>query len=71
MMARGFVLAREPMRRPGAAMGDVSFRRVGLRLHVGEEIGRVRPHRRKLAARIAAGPQAVVGRQLTGRVLFA
>ncbi len=43
----------------------------GRRLDVAEERLDVGPHRRQLAANIAAGPQTVVGGQSFGRVLVA
>ena len=54
---------------PGGAVGDSGLGRIGFRLDVAEERRRVRPHRRQLAARIAADPQAVVGRQSSGASL--
>ena len=52
-------------------MGDAGLGRIGPRLDVAEEGRRVRPHRWQLASHVAAGPQAVVGRQSFGRVLVA
>ena len=43
----------------------------GSRLDVGEKSCRLRPHRRQFAPRVAAGPQAKVGRQALRRVLRA
>ena len=56
---------------PGSAMRDASLGRIGSRLDVAEEGRGVSPHRRQLAAREAADPKAVVGRQPFGRVLVA
>ena len=71
MLARFAILSGEPMRDPSNAVSDAGLRRIGSRLDVAEEGLGACPHRRQLAAHVAADPQAVVGRQSLGRVLFA
>ena len=71
MIPRFAILAGEPASDPGGAMRDAGLGRIGSRLDVAEEGRGVRPHRRQLASHVAAGPQAVVGRQSLGRVLVA
>ena len=51
---------------PCDAMRDAGLRRIGSRLDVGEKGCRVRPHRRQFGARVAADPQAEVGRRRSG-----
>jgi hypothetical protein len=71
MLPRFAVLSGEPMRHPGCAVSDSGLGRVRPRLDVAEEGLGVGPHRRQLAAHVAAGPQAVVSRQPLKRVLVA
>ena len=71
MLPRFEVLSGEPMRDSGHAVSDSGLGRIGSRLDVAEECLGVHPHRRQLAAHVAADPQAVVGRQPFGRVLVA
>ena len=52
-------------------MCDAGLGRIGSRLDVAEEGRSVRPHRWQVASHVAAGPQAVVGRQSLRRVLVA
>ena len=56
MIPRLAILAGEPASDPGGAMGDAGFERLGCRLDVAEKGGCVRPHRRQVAPRVAAGP---------------
>ncbi len=71
IIARFTILSGEPAVDPSGAAGDSGIRRIGSRLDVAEESRRVRPHRRQLAAQVAASPQAVVGRQPIRRALVA
>ena len=50
------ILAGEPARDPGGAMGDAGLGRIGSRLDVAEEGRCVRPHRWQLASHVAADP---------------
>ena len=56
MIPRLAILASEPARNPGGAIGDAGLGRIGFRIAVVEEGGCVRPHRRQLASHEAAGP---------------
>jgi hypothetical protein len=63
MILRFAVFASEPMRDSSNAVGDTDLRRIGSRLNVAEKRRRVLPHRRQLAATVAADPQTEVSRR--------
>jgi hypothetical protein len=71
MILRFAVFASEPMRDSSNAVGDTDLRRSGSRLNVAEKRRRVLPHRRQLAATVAADPQTEVSRQALMRGVIA
>src|SRR5271165_716438 len=56
MVPRLAILAGEPARNPGGAVGDAGLGRIGPRLDVAEERRSVRPHRWQVASHVAAHP---------------
>jgi hypothetical protein len=70
-LARFDILTGKPMCDPGYAASDSGLRLVRSRLDVAKESLGVRSHRRQLAAHVACGPPAIVGRQPFRRVLVA